>query len=143
MRRAEGKLRSISAWAFTAIVALCGAATFALAVATAAGPKAPAPLVRAPLEITETGHAVEDRGGLKVLAVFGAIENTTAAPLSVPGVRVETVAGGRRVLLGAVPPGEGMIAPGEARAFTARLPHAGGKISELSLSVALPGVATR
>ncbi|SIQ35115.1 hypothetical protein SAMN05880582_1011566 [Rhizobium sp. RU20A] len=141
--RAEGRLRSLSGWMFTTVVALCGAGTFTLALATAAGPVATAPVQRAPLTIISHGHMIEDRGGLKVLSVYGSIENTTTQPLAVPGVRVEMISAGRRVVLGDVPPGDGMIAPGAAQRFSARLPHAGGKVSDLALSVAGQGVAAR
>ncbi|WP_377290630.1 hypothetical protein [Rhizobium sp. SG2393] len=143
VRRAEGRLRGMSAWVFTAVVGICGALTFALALTSASAPKAAAPAARAPLAITTQGHMVEDRGGLKVLTVYGSIENTTAVPLAMPGVQVEVLSGGRRVVLGEVPPGSDLIAPGEARAFSARLPHAGGKVSGLALSVAPQGVAAR
>ncbi len=110
----------MSAWVFTAVVGICGALTFALALTSASAPKAAAPAARAPLAITTQGHMVEDRGGLKVLTVYGSIENTTAVPLAMPGVQVEVLSGGRRVVLGEVPPGSDLIAPGEARAFSAR-----------------------
>jgi hypothetical protein len=78
--------------------------------------------------------AVSDANGMKVVSVYGAVENLSDAPKTVPMIQVDVIAGGQKRTASRIFSGETALAPGESRPFSARLPHAGGKLPDVTVS---------
>lgn len=78
--------------------------------------------------------ALSDANGMKVVSVYGAVENLSDAPKAVPMIKVDVIAGGQKRTASRIFSGEAVLAPGESRPFSARLPHAGGKLPEVTVS---------
>jgi hypothetical protein len=78
--------------------------------------------------------ALSDANGMKVVSVYGAVENLSDAPKAVPMIQVDVIAGGQKRTASRIFSGEAVLAPGESRPFSARLPHAGGKLPDVTVS---------
>jgi hypothetical protein len=86
------------------------------------------------LAISGVTTGLSDANGMKVVSVYGAVENQSDAPKAVPMIQVDVIAGGRKSTASRIFPGEAVLAPGESRPFSARLPHAGGKLPDVTVS---------
>lgn len=97
-------------------------------------------VVTAPaLAISGVTTALSDADGMKVVSVYGAVENRSDAPRAVPLIEVEVIAGGQKRTASRVLAGETVLAPGESRPFSARLPHPGGKLPDVTVSFGKTG----
>lgn len=86
------------------------------------------------LTINGVTTALSDANGMKVVSVYGAVENLSDAPKAVPMIQVDVIAGGQKRTASRIFSGEAALAPGESRPFSARLPHAGGKLPDVTVS---------
>ena len=87
------------------------------------------------LRIAGVSASLDDRNGMKVLSVYGRVDNTGSDARSLPPleIRVEGPAGTlqRRLALEAE-----TVAAGGSAAFALHIPHGGGKVPKVSVSFA-------
>jgi len=136
----EGALSRLSADFFSAVVAVLFVAVFGLAGGfsflfsgtdtAAAGPV---------LDITHVTMTPQDANGMKVLLINGIVENRTGSSLAMPAIRADLMSGEDVVATTLISPPSFAIAGGHSRGFSARVPHPGGKLPDLRLSLAERG----
>jgi len=127
----ERLLQTASPKAFAVLVTCLCAPVFLLF----AGLSHQQPAVASPaLAINSVTTALSDANGMKVVSVYGAVENLSDAPKAVPMIQVDVIAGGQKRTASRIFSGETALAPGESRPFSARLPHAGGKLPDVTVS---------
>lgn len=135
-RLGERGLQRLPARAFTGLVAALCVFVFAYAGGLGALRAAlPAGQPAAPLAVGDLSVRLEDRNGMRVLAIHGRLDNVSgvvqaASPLD---VTIETAG---RALQRRVAVAARVLAPGEGDRFALRIPHAGGKLPKVSVSVA-------
>lgn len=132
----ERALMSLSADFFSAVVALVFVTVFGLmggfaflfggTEAAHAGPT---------LDITHVTMTPQDQNGMRVLLINGIIENRSGDSLAMPAIRAELVSGEEVVATTLISPPSFAIAGGRSRGFSARVPHPGGKMPDLRLSL--------
>lgn len=138
-RRVERTLHQISPRMFAGLtIGLCAAA-FGLAITLAPT----APQAAPALGFGDVRTELQDASGLKVVAIYGTVVNPTSAPRDIPDIRVDVAASGRRMTAEAHVAGSRTLAPGERRAFSARLPHAGGSAPIVQISFGPAGASPR
>lgn len=136
--RLETMLQMASPKTFAALVAGIGASTFVFFIGLPGGAVAvPSP----PLVLADVTTSVNEANGMKVLSVFGTVENRSNAPKAVPTILVDVIANGKRVTASRVLPGSDTLGAGESRAFSTRLLHTGGKLPDVTVSFGQPGVS--
>lgn len=133
---AERLLQRLPARAFAGLVAATIVLVFALTGGLAAVYAAlPSGEPAAPLGVFDLSARLEDQNGMKVLAVSGRLGNVSGVVQAVPPLDVVIESAGapvrRRLTLEAR-----VLAPGEGDHFALRIPHAGGKLPKVSVSVA-------
>ncbi|WP_349435645.1 hypothetical protein [Pararhizobium sp. A13] len=127
----ERLLQTASPKAFAVLVTCLCAPVFLLF----AGLSHHQPAVASPaLSIKGVTTALSDANGMKIVSVYGAVENLSDAPKAVPTIQVDVIAGGRKRTASRIFSGEAALAPGESRPFSTRLPHAGGKLPDVTVS---------
>ncbi|KOF17836.1 hypothetical protein AC244_15795 [Ensifer adhaerens] len=136
---AETRLRAMPARQFAGLVAGFAIAAFAGIIALSTGDG----LENEPLAITDVTASLDYSGGMRVLSVYGSIDNSSSALQRLPLVVVDVVSNGRKVTATRLMPEGAAIAPGESRRFVTRLPYAGGKMPEVKVSFAENGVSVR
>ncbi|MFC3074876.1 hypothetical protein [Shinella pollutisoli] len=135
-RLGERGLQRLPARAFAGLVAALCVFVFAYAGGLGALRAAlPAGQPAAPLAVGDLSVRLEDRNGMRVLAIHGRLDNVSgvvqaASPLD---VTIETAG---RALQRRVTVAARVLAPGEGDRFALRIPHAGGKLPKVSVSVA-------
>jgi hypothetical protein len=138
-RLCETGLQLLSGRAFAGLVTASVLFVFAyaggLSALKAALPTAgPTP----PLRIADVVATVEDQNGMKVLSVYGQIDNVSSGVQSVPPLDIVFDNAGtaqqRRVALDSE-----SIAAGGSEHFALRIPHGGGKVPKVSVSLAAKG----
>jgi len=131
-------LQKASPKTFAAIVAGVCASTFVFFVGLPGGAVAvPTP----PLVLADVTTSVNEANGMKVLSVFGTVENRSNAPKAVPTIVVDVIANGKRVTASRVLPASDALAAGESRPFSTRLLHTGGKLPDVTVSFGKPGAS--
>lgn len=136
---AETWLRAMPARRFAALVAAFALAAFAAIIVLSTGDG----VESEPLAITDVTASLDYSGGMRVLSVYGSIDNSSSALQRLPLVVVDVVSNGRKVTATRLMPEGAAIAPGESRRFVTRLPYAGGKMPEVKVSFAENGVSVR
>lgn len=138
-RLCEAGLQLLSGRAFAGLVTAAFIFVFAyaggLTALRAALPAAdPAPALR----IADVITTVDDRNGMKVLAVYGRLTNGGKEIVAVPPVDIVFEGVGtplhHRVALETA-----TLAPGASETFALRIPHGGGKVPKVSVSLAPEG----
>ncbi|CZT36278.1 hypothetical protein [Rhizobium sp. 9140] len=139
LRSFERTLQAVSPRAFAGLtIGLCAAAfSLAITLAPTAPQAAPA------LGFGDVRTDLQDASGLKVVAVYGTVVNATSAPHEIPDIKVDVAASGQRMTAEGQLAGSRMLAPGESRAFSARLPHAGGSAPIVQISFGPAGASPR
>lgn len=136
----EQLLRRISPGAFVGLVAgLCALVFFMASGMAGANSGAAAP----GLSITDVTTRLGDASGMKVISVYGMVENSSSELQTVPVIEIAVDADGRRKTVARVISGATILAPGESRPFAARLPHAGGKLPNIDVSFGKPDASAR
>lgn len=133
----EGLLQRASPRVFALLVTCLCAPVFA-AFASLSDDRQSVPASPA-LSFSGVTTMLGDANGMKVVSVYGAVENRSNAPRVVPTIQVDIIAGGQTRTAGTIVAGEGVLAPGGTRLFSTRLPHAGGKLPEVKLSFGQKG----
>ena len=91
------------------------------------------------LSINDVTTSLNDANGMKVLSVYGSVKNHSDAPKVVPAILVDVIANGHRRTATRIDARQPALAPGESRAFSARLLHTGGKLPDVAVSFGQPG----
>lgn len=132
LSRFERLLQVASPKAFAVLVTCLCAPVFLLAL----GLPQPQPAVASSpaLSINSVTTALNDANGMKILSVYGAVENNTNAPKAVPTILVDVIANGHRKTATRIMAEQPVLAPGESRPFSTRLLHTGGKLPEVAVS---------
>jgi hypothetical protein len=132
----EAGLQLLPRRAFAGLVA----ASFIFVFAYAGGLSAlmaalPASTPGQPLRVSDISATVDDRNGMKILSVYGRIDNVGDGVETLPPVHVRLEGTGethrRSVVLDAA-----SLAPGTSEHFSLRIPHEGGKVPKVSVSLA-------
>ncbi|MCP8897356.1 hypothetical protein KYK29_20710 [Shinella daejeonensis] len=133
-RLAEGMLARLPASAFAGLVG----AAFLVVFASAGGLSALSAALPAgdiaPLRISGVSARIEDSNGMKVLAVHGRLDNASGVVQAVPPLDIR-IGEGRDVLDRRVVLAAATLSAGEGDHFLLRMPHAGGKLPKVSVSV--------
>jgi hypothetical protein len=129
---AESKLRAMPARRFAGLAAGLGLTAFLLIAGLGGHDAADAH----PLAIEGVTTSLDYNGGMRVLSVYGAIDNRSDLEQHLPPMVVEVMSNGRAVTATRLMPEGAAIAPGESRRFVTRLPYAGGKMPDVSVSFA-------
>ncbi len=136
LRLAEKILQRLPPRAFAVLVAFLCAVVFAVASGLSGAVQG----VRPPtVEISGVSTTLGDANGMKVLSVYGNVDNNTREPREIPAVVVDVIAGGKRVSGTTIRPEPPRLDPGQSGNFAARLPHAGGKVPQVQVSFAPTG----
>lgn len=136
----ERRLLRLSPDAFLAFVAAISVAVFTMfgglslingsGEASASGPA---------LDITHVTMTPQDANGMRVLLINGIVENRTDGRLAMPSIRAELMSGETIVASTLITTETSQIGGGESYGFSARVPHPGGKLPDLRLSLAERG----
>jgi len=136
----ERALGRLSADFFSAVVAVVFVTVFGLAggfsflfsgsETVKAGPA---------LDITHVTMTPQDANGMRVLLINGIVENRSGESLAMPSIRAELLSGDALVASTLISPPVSAIEGGQSRGFSARVPHPGGKLPDLRLSLAARG----
>lgn len=133
----ERLLHRIPADLFSAIVAAIFVAVFAAAGGFSFLFSGGQPASHGPsLDITHVSMIPQDANGMKVLLINGIVENRSEQSLAMPSIRADLMDGERVVTTTLVSPPAHALAGGRSRGFSVRIPHPGGKLPELKLSLA-------
>nr|WP_298098493.1 hypothetical protein [uncultured Shinella sp.] len=138
-RLCEAGLQLLSGRAFAGLVTTLFIFVFAYAGGlTALRAALPTGSPEATLRVADLITTLDDRNGMKVLAVYGRLHNGTDATQTVPAVDIVLDGTGepmhRRVALET-----DTLAPGASEHFALRIPHGGGKVPKVSVSLAGEG----
>lgn len=87
-----------------------------------------------PLAIEDVTAALRDSGGMRVLSVYATIGNRSEVEQRLPSVVVDVMSNGRKITATRLLPEGAAMAPGERRHLVARLPYAGGKKPDVTVS---------
>ncbi|PDT80315.1 hypothetical protein [Sinorhizobium sp. BJ1] len=136
---AQARLCAMPARRFAGLAAGLGLAAFLLMAGLGGQSEADAH----PLAIDGVTTSLGYTGGMHVLSVYGAIDNRSDLEQRLPPVVVEVMSNGRPVTATRLMPEGAAIAPGESRRFVTRLPYAGGKMPDVTVSFAENSVSPR
>jgi hypothetical protein len=141
-RVAEAGLQLLSGRAFAGLVAAAFIFVFAYAGGLSALEAArPAADSDDALRLADVTTALDDQNGMKVLSVYGSLHNAGGTMRAVPPIDVVIHGSGstmrHRVALVAE-----KLAAGGSEAFSLRVPHGGGKVPKVSVSLASEGAST-
>ncbi|MBD9374919.1 hypothetical protein IB238_20030 [Rhizobium sp. ARZ01] len=144
MRSAERLLQLLPPRAFGAVVAGCFVAMFFFAgglsaLATVLVGAEPTSAV----EIAGVTSSLDDRDGMKVLSVYGTIQNRSTHTREMPTIVVDVLAGGKSIARHRIEPQGGSLLPGAKDAFSLRLPHGGSNLPKIAISLEPAGASTR
>lgn len=136
----ERALSRLSADFFSAVVAVVFVTVFSLAGGFSfllngsdAAPAGPA------FDITHVTMTPQDANGMRVLLINGIVENRSGDSRVMPSIRADLMSGEELVASTLISPPASAIAGGQSRGFSARVPHPGGKLPDLRLSLAERG----
>jgi hypothetical protein len=137
MASAEAALSRLSADFFSAVVAVLFVVVFSLAGGfTFLFSGTDSAEAGQPLDITHVTMTPQDANGMKILLINGIVENRTGGSLAMPAIRADLMSGDAVVASTLISPPNFAIAGGHSRGFSARVPHPGGKLPDLRLSLA-------
>lgn len=91
-----------------------------------------------PLRIAEVTATLGDQNGMRVLAVYGRVDNTGDRTLIAPPLQI-IMEGTERTLQRRTALDTTTIAPGGSEHFALRIPHGGGKVPKVSVSFVREG----
>lgn len=141
-RLVEAGLQLLSGRAFAGLVAAAFIFVFAYAGGLSALKAAlPAAETGDALRVADVTAAIDDQNGMKVLAVYGRVHNAGGDVQAVPPIDI-VIEGGDRTLEHRVALEAGTLAAGDSENFSLRIPHGGGKVPKVSVSLASEGAPT-
>lgn len=131
----ERKLLRLSPDAFVAVVASAVVTVFTIfgGFSLLSGASAePGPA----LDITHVTMTPQDANGMRVLLINGIVENRTEGRLDMPSIRADLLSGETVVASTLISTSASQIGGRESYGFSVRVPHPGGKLPDLRLSLA-------
>ena len=132
----ERKLLRLSPDAFVAVVASVVVTVFTLfggfSLLSGGAAAEPGPAI----DITHVTMTPQDANGMRVLLINGIVENRTEGRLDMPSIRAELMSGETVVASTLISTSASQIGGRESYGFSARVPHPGGKLPDLRLSLA-------
>ncbi|TNM60745.1 hypothetical protein [Aliirhizobium smilacinae] len=132
----EKKLLRLSPDAFVAVVASVVVTVFTLfggfSLLSGGTSAEPGPAI----DITHVTMTPQDANGMRVLLINGIVENRTEGRLAMPSIRAELMSGETVVASTLISTAASQIGGRESYGFSARVPHPGGKLPDLRLSLA-------
>ncbi len=135
----ERKLLRLSPDAFVAVVASVVVTVFTLfggfSLLSGGASADPGPA----LDITHVTMTPQDANGMRVLLINGIVENRTEGRLAMPSIRAELISGEVVVASTLISTSASQIGGRESYGFSVRVPHPGGKLPDLRLSLAERG----
>lgn len=138
-RLLETGLQRLTGRAFAGLVSAAFIFVFAYAGGLSALMAAlPAAEPGTPLRIAGVDTSVDDRDGMKVLSVYGRIDNVSDGALALPPLAIR-LEGAGRTLERRLALETATIAAGGSEHFSLRIPHGGGKVPKVSVSFAGEG----
>lgn len=136
----ERKLLRLSPDAFVAVVASVVVTVFTLfggfSLLSGGTSADPGPAI----DITHVTMTPQDANGMRVLLINGIVENRTEGRLDMPSIRAELMSGETVVASTLISTSASQIGGRESYGFSVRVPHPGGKLPDLRLSLAARGV---
>ena len=135
----EARLRAMPLRRFAGLATGLGLAAFLLIAGFSGQGQADMP----PLAIDGITTSLDYSGGMRVLAVYGKIDNRSGREQRLPPIMVDVASNGRSVTTTRLTVEGAPIAPGESRGFMTRLPYGGGKMPEVTVSFAENSVSDR
>lgn len=133
----ERRLQTASPRAFAVLVTCLCAPVFVLFASLPQHQPAVAAVTA--LSISDVTTSLNDANGMKILSVYGAVQNHSDAPKLVPAILVDVIANGHRRTATRIDAAQPALAPGESRPFSTRLLHTGGKLPGVAVSFGQPG----
>lgn len=137
VRLMEHALQILPARAFGTVVAGSVAGSFffagglsALATVFSAGTEA------GRLQVGGVTYSLDDRDGMKVLSIYGTLENRSREERAVPSLVVDVVGGGRGTARHRIELTDGRMPAGASRTFTLKIPHTGAAPPKVAVSLA-------
>lgn len=140
MSGVEGRLHRMPSSMFMATVAVAVVAIFMLFGGFSLIPHGKPAQTTASIDITHVTMTPQDANGMRVLLINGIVENRTKHRLDMPSIRADFLAGDTVVASTLISTSAAKIGGGESYGFSARVPHPGGKLPDLRLSLAPRGV---
>ncbi|RWX74394.1 hypothetical protein EPK99_24725 [Neorhizobium lilium] len=138
----EAVLKRLPPDAFSALVAAAFVAVFALAGGFSFLFQNAAAVEAAPaFDITHVSMVPQDADGMRVLLINGIVENRGSDKRAMPSIRADLISGEVVLASTMINPPQGVLEGRQSRGFTAKVPHPGGKLPDLRLSVAGRGVS--
>lgn len=138
-RLCEAGLQLLSGRAFAGLVTASVIFVFAYAGGLSALKAAlPAADPGGALRIADVITTIDDRNGMKVLAVYGRLLNGGNTAAAVPPVDI-VFEGAGKALRHRLALETATLAPGASETFALRIPHSGGKVPKVSVSLAVEG----
>lgn len=138
-RLCETGLQLLSGRAFAGLVTTLFLFVFAyaggLSALTAARPAAGSSEL---LRVAGVSAAIDDRNGMKVLSVYGRVDNVSGGVQALPSLEV-VIDGGANAVQRRVALDAESLAAGASETFTLRIPHDGGKVPKVSVSLTPEG----
>ncbi|MBW9087077.1 hypothetical protein JNB91_04390 [Rhizobium wenxiniae] len=135
----ERKLLRLSPDAFVAVVASVVVTVFTLfggfSLLSGNASVDPGPA----LDITHVTMTPQDANGMRVLLINGIVENRTEGRLAMPSIRADLLSGETVVASTLISTSASQIGGRESYGFSVRVPHPGGKLPDLRLSLAERG----
>lgn len=135
----EKRLLRLSPDAFVAVVASVVVTVFTLfggfSLLSGGASVDPGPAI----DITHVTMTPQDANGMRVLLINGIVENRTENRLAMPSIRAELISGETVVASTLISTSASQIGGRESYGFSVRVPHPGGKLPDLRLSLAERG----
>ena len=132
MRLSADFFAAVVAVVFVAVFGFAGGFSFLFSGSAAAE-------AEASLDITHVTMTAQDANGMRVLLINGIVENRSGGSVAMPAIRADLLSGQEVVASTLISPPSFAIAGGRSRGFSARVPHPGGKLPDLRLSLADKG----
>lgn len=87
------------------------------------------------LKVAGVASSLDDRNGMKVLSVYGAVENRSLQAHPLPAIIVDVIVGGRTVARHRIETASARMAPGTTRPFSLKIPHKGTSLPKVAVSL--------
>ncbi|MCD2182303.1 hypothetical protein [Rhizobium sp. GN54] len=87
------------------------------------------------LKVAGVASSLDDRDGMKVLSVYGAVENRSLKAHPLPAIIVDVIVGGRTVARHRIETASARMAPGATRPFSLKIPHKGTSLPKVAVSL--------
>ncbi|NVP53682.1 hypothetical protein [Mycoplana rhizolycopersici] len=87
------------------------------------------------LQIGGVTYTLDDRDGMKVLSIYGTLENLSREERAVPPIVVDIIGGGKGAARHRIEIAEGSMPAGASRPFALKIPHTGAGLPKVAVSL--------